>query len=634
MQGRETHVEDNNKRLADAVMAHVGGAGNIASLNHCSTRLRLTVKDADAFDVQAIKEIPGVLDVVKSMGGYQIIVGNNVSKVYQAIQDKHHFKSDAAGGRVAANPFELLLNTLSDIMGPVIPAIVAAGLVSAIATICTLAGMSTESSTYQIVYALSQAPFYFLPFMVAYTSARHWNINPVLTMTLAGVLLYPNIVTLMGAGAPIDLFGLPVTAGTYTSSLIPMILTCWVMSYVYHAVERYCPEAIRYVFAPLTTLVIMLPIMLCITGPVGTWIGDVLMLLVQWLNGVAPGAIVLVFGALTPFMVLTGSHLALLPIVMGSFETFGFDTFMFPAFIGMNFSQFAVSLAVFLKAKNPSLKSTAFSTGLTAFLSGTTEPTLYGLCLRLKRPLIATVVGCVANGIYCAIFQVKCFAFGAPSFFTMVNFVDPAGSANFFYALGAVAVTIVVTFAATWILGFDESGFVDEGDEGGDASNGSADAPTAPFAHEDRDDSVLSPLEGELVPAETATAALAPGEAASSVAIKASGSVAFAPVTGEVTAVAPEGNEVTLRSDRGIEVRVRVGTEEAAAVSAACQTHVAAGDHVTKGERLLTFDRAAFERAGARALATITVMNARDLVDVVRLDHGFVGVGDRIMAAI
>ena len=632
-------MEDNNKRLADAIMAHVGGAGNIASLNHCSTRLRLNVKDVDAFDVEAIKEIPGVLDVVKSMGGYQIIVGNNVSKVYQAIQEAYHFKTDAQGGRVAANPFELLLNTLSDVMGPVIPAIVAAGLVSAVATVCTLAGMSAESTTYQIVYALSQAPFYYLPFMVAYTSARHWGINPVLTMTLAGVLLYPNLVTLMGAGNPIDLFGLPVTSATYTSSLIPMILTCWVMSYVYHFVEQHCPEAIRYVFAPLTTLAVMLPVMLCVTGPVGTWIGDIFMMLVQWMNGVAPGLIVFVFGALAPFMVLTGSHLALLPLVMTSFETIGYDTFMFPAFIGMNFSQFAVSLAIFLKAKNPSLKSTAFSTGLTAFLSGTTEPTLYGLCLRLKRPFIASVIGCVANGVFCAIFGLKCFAFGAPSFFTMVNFVDPSGSSNFFYALGAVAVTIVVTFAATWVLGFDEGGFVDASAEV-DSNRDDADHVTS---HDDRDSSVSSPVDGELIAGEEVPDSfLTTEEAQASVVIKTSADTAFAPISGEVIGVASSGNEVTLRSDQGIEVRVCLVVGERSAsngvengLSAIDATaSVSVGERVKKGDQIMSLNRRALGRADTAVFSIITVLNARDLVDIVRLNHGRVGVGDRVIAAI
>jgi len=450
---------DNNQRLAREIMAHVGGADNITALNHCTTRLRLQVKDPEKFDLEAIKKISGVLDVIKSMGGFQIIVGNNVRKVFDVIVAEYNVKVDAAGGRVSANWFQVLLNVLSDIMGPALPAIVGAGLFSAIATICTLCGMSTESSTYQIIYAVSQVPFYFLPFILAYTCARHWKLNPVMTIFLTGVMFHPSFSALVDAGGKIDLFGLPVTATSYAFTFIPIILTCWAMHYVSEFLEEHIPDSVRYVMVPFLTMAIMVPIALCITGPIGTWIGAIVNGFVGMINSKVPWLTVLVVGFLAPFLVLTGSHLALTPLFIVGFSTLGYDSIVFPAFIGMNFSQFAVSLAVFLKTKNKNLKQTSFSTGLTAFLTGTTEPTLYGICIRLKKPLIATVIGSTANAIYCAIFGVKEYAMGAPSFFTMVNFIDPNGSNNFVYAIGAVVVTIVVTFAATWILGWDESIF-------------------------------------------------------------------------------------------------------------------------------------------------------------------------------
>lgn len=456
-------AEDNNKRLADEIIPLVGGAENIASLNHCSTRLRLRVNNEDKFDLEGIKKISGVMDVVKSMGGYQIIIGNNVSKVYNAIVSNYNIKADAQEGRTAANPFEMVLNVLADIMGPVIPAIVAAGLISALATICTLLGMDTNSSTYQILYSVSQAPFYFLPFLVAYTSARHWHLNPVMTEFIAGVLLYPSFTALVDAGGKITLFGLPVTAATYSSSLIPMILTCWAMSYVNKWVEKIVPDAIRYVGVPFLTTIIMVPIALCVTGPVGTWIGDLLAVMVNFLSVHAPGIMIFIIATIAPLMVLTGSHLALLPILMANFQNFGYDNTLLVAFLGINFSMFGVSLAVFLKAKNPSLKATAFSAGITAFLSGTTEPALYGLCIRLKKPLIAAFIGCAATGLWLAFAGVKIYSFGAPGFFTMANFIDPSGvdTANFMQAVIAAIISIVVTFIATYAIGFDESDFGD-----------------------------------------------------------------------------------------------------------------------------------------------------------------------------
>lgn len=459
-------AKDNNKRLADEIMQYVGGPNNIASLNHCSTRLRLKVNDEDKFDVEAIKKISGVLEVVKSMGGFQIIIGNNVSKVFKEITDNYNVKSDAVGGRVAANPFEIILNVLADVVGPAIPAVVAAGLFSAIATISTLFGLSNESSTYQILYSVSQAPFYFLPFLIAYTSAKHWKLNPVMTEMIAGVMLYPSFTALVDSGTKITFFGIPVTAVSYASTLIPIILTCWVMFYVNKLVEKIVPDAIRYVGVPFLTVVIMVPIALCVTGPVGTWIGDLLGLLINFLNTYAPRLTIFVIATLAPLMVLTGSHLALLPIVMSNFTNLGYDNSLLVGFIGINFAMFGVSLAVFLKSKYATLKSTAFSTGITAFLTGTTEPALYGLCLRLKKPLIAAFIGCGITGLYLAFAQVKIYSFGAPGFFTMANYIDPTGAdpTNFYRAIGGAAVSIISTFIATWALGFDESDMSD-GDE-------------------------------------------------------------------------------------------------------------------------------------------------------------------------
>ena len=456
---------DNNLRLAKEIMSHVGGSDNITALNHCSTRLRLKVRNEEIFEFDEIKKIDGVLDVVKAIGGYQIIVGNNVSKVYKAITENYSIKASGETGRVAANPFELLLNTLADIMGPAIPAIVVAGLISALLTLCTFAGLSTDSSTYTILYAASQAPFYFLPVLTAYTSAKHWKVSPILALFLAGIMLYPTLIEAGNAGGMISLFGLPVTAVNYSTSLIPIILTIWIMHYVTALVDKYCPDAIRYILAPLGVMLIMMPIMLCVSGPVGAWVGDLMSLLVTWLNNHVPWLTVLVLSAIAPFLVLTGSHLTLMPLLVANFTNLGYDNSLLIAFIGMNFSQFAVSAAVFFKSKKPALKSTAFSTGLTAFLTGTTEPALYGLCLRLKKPLIATFIGCIANGVYCALTQVKIYSFGAPAFLTLANFIDPAGSNNFYLALGAVALTIIVTFIATWLLGFDESGFEDSDSE-------------------------------------------------------------------------------------------------------------------------------------------------------------------------
>lgn len=610
---------DNNKRLAKEIMAHVGGADNIASLNHCSTRLRLTVKNDEAFDSEAIKKIDGVLDVLKAMGGYQIIVGNNVSKVFKEITSNYGVSLDAKGGRVAGNPLEVLLNVLSDIMGPVIPAVVAAGLLSAVATMATMAGLSAESSTYQLIYTASQAPFYFLPFLVAYTSAKHWKLNPVLTLMMAGMMMYPSYTAMVDAQAQITLFGLPVPAVTYASSLVPIIFTCWAMNYIYHWLDKHCPESIRYVMVPFITIVIMIPVMFCITGPIGAYISQLISLLVTWLNETVPFLTVLIVSCLAPFLVLTGSHLGLLPIVISSFESYGFDSILFVAFIGMNFSQFAVSLAVFLKAKSSALKSTAFSTGLTAFLTGTTEPALYGLSLRLKKPLIATFIGCAANGLFCALTSVKTYAFGAPGFFTMVNFIDPNGSNNFYFAIGAAVITIVVTFAATWILGFDESGFTNDSE----------------YEPAENNESVLiSPVKGEIQQlSNIKDDVFSTGMMGDGIVILPEEDVIRAPISGEIIVVSPTNHAVGIRSKNGIEILIHVGFKSEL-LEDEFKANVREGDHVSAGEPVLNFNRKKLEKKGYGLETIVVVTNSKNYNDIIKTTKTHVTTEDNIIIAI
>lgn len=446
---------DNNQRLAKEIMA-VLKPEDIASLQHCSTRLRLTLNEGAVFPEEEIKKIQGVMGTKKAMDGYQIIIGNNVSKVHAEIVNNYNINAEDNSGKVGGNLFDKFLGAISAIVGPAVPAIVASGLVSAIVSVLKLIGVNAESTTMTYLSSLANVALYFLPFILAYTSAKYFKVNPVMAIFIAGLLMYPDVATLAASEDAVTLFGLPVYKVNYASSLIPIILSVWSLKYITKLIEKIVPNAVRYVFVPLLTALIMLPIAVCVTGPIGGAIGSLIANGAEALYNTVPWLGVLILSCISPLLVLTGSHLALLPLLVANFSTRGYDDSLLIAFIGMNFSQFAVSAAVFLKAKNAEIKSTASSCAITAFFAGITEPSLYGITLRLKKPLIATFIGCIANGIYCAIFRVKIYSFGAPSFFTMANFIDPAGSSNFAYAIGAVIVTIVVTFAATWLLGFDE----------------------------------------------------------------------------------------------------------------------------------------------------------------------------------
>lgn len=458
----------NYEKLGDEIIARLGGESNITKLFHCATRLRFQLADMSKADLEGIKNVTDVMGAVESVGGVQVIIGNDVAAAYEAIVKKYDIEG-TANSVPAEKPEEKgsivsrLLNVLSSIIGPAIPLIMCSGLICALLIICTKCGLSAESTTYTILSAAGNAGLYFLPVLLAYTSAKKFGCDIMTSVFLGAVMISPALMGLAEAGSFVSLFGLPVKTVNYSSSVIPIILTIWVFSYVEKLVVKIVPAAVKFVFKTFLSVVLMIPIMLCVTGPIGSYCGDLLCNLLTAVNGVAPWATVLVVGCLAPLLVLTGMHLALIPLVMTLFATVGYDNMLFVAFIGMNFSQFGVALACMLKTKNKNLRTLASSCAVTAVLAGVTEPTLYGICVRMKKPLIATWIACVVNAVFCAVTSVKVFSFGAPSFFTMPIFLNPDGTMNnFYFAIAAAVLTVVVSFVATWALGFDDSIYGEE----------------------------------------------------------------------------------------------------------------------------------------------------------------------------
>lgn len=453
--------------LTNSILEELGGAKNVSGLFHCATRLRFRLNDKSIVRAKQIEAIPGVLGTVDDAAGIQVVIGNDVKKAYATLMEQHPEMAELSGGAVEddgreperTNIVKRLLNMLSAVVGPVIPLIMCSGLISALLVILTTwGGLSPESSTYTLLNMVGTGALYFLPVFVAYTSAKRFGCDIMTSLFLGALLISPTLIGMVEAGSFVDLFGLPVKTGDYTSTLIPAILTIWVYSHVEKLVDRIVPDAVKFVFRPLLGLVIMLPVMLCVTAPLGNYVGGLLNSAMTAINDVAPWASVLVVGCLAPLLVLTGMHLALIPLVMTSFATVGYDNMLFVAFIGMNFSQFGVALACFLKSKNANLKALSLSCAITAFFAGVTEPALYGISVRMKRPLVATWLACVVNAVFCAICSVKVFQFGAPSFFTMPIFLNPDGTmGNFYFAIAAAAISIIVAFVATWALGFDDS---------------------------------------------------------------------------------------------------------------------------------------------------------------------------------
>lgn len=444
---------------AKEILAKAGGESNIVSVNHCMTRLRLTLKDESLVSDEQIKGIKGVVGVMKKAGQYQIVIGNEVAKCYKEFLKLGNF-SDQAGGSPApakgGNIVSMILDAISGSMSPVIPAIIGAGMIQVLNIILGWI-VPAESQTMQLMSVIGNTAFYFLPVLVAFSAGRKFGANPVLVTAVVAILLHPNFIALTGAEGGINFLGIPVTSFDYSSSLIPAILTAYVMSWIERGIEKITPAFTKNFLKPMLIILISSPIAFLILGPLGSFIGGGLSwLLVQIQSHVSIAAYIIMAAAM-PFIVMTGMHWAFIPVVFGALPPAGAgESLMLPAMLISNLGIGGVCLAVALKSKVGVTKQLGASSGVSALLAGVTEPGLYGVVMPLKKPLIALIASNAITGLIAGIMHVEATSFASPSLLALPIFVNAERSSNFVMACICAVISIVLSFVLTWVLGFED----------------------------------------------------------------------------------------------------------------------------------------------------------------------------------
>lgn len=445
-------------QMAKDILARVGGAENITFMAHCATRLRFNFKDESKVDTEALKKVSGVIGVVKKGGQHQIIIGPDVAQVMRRIQDagvafsgKVEEEKEAPKGNV----INRLLNTVSGIFAPLIPALIAGGMVKALLTLLVfLKLVDNTSQTYYIINFIADAAFYFLPVFVAISTASKLKCNMYLAGVIGAILLHPNFSALVSAGESVKFIGLPVTLVSYGSSVIPSILAIWLMSYVEPFADKISPKPIKFLAKPLITTIIVAPVTLIVLGPLGYTIGTGLAAGADFLNQHVGWLVPTLMGAFMPLLVLTGMHWSFAPIIVQSYASYGYEAIMGPGSFVSNICQGSAALAVALKTKNKELKQVATSAGITALL-GVTEPAMFGVTLKLKKPLYAVIAGGAVGGLYAGLMGVVRYTSGTPGLASFAVFIGE-NPMNIVHAFISVGIGFVVTFILTWILGFED----------------------------------------------------------------------------------------------------------------------------------------------------------------------------------
>ena len=391
------------KKVAEKILERVGGKNNVQGLVHCMTRLRFKLKDESIVDDELVKKTKGVMGIMKKGGQYQIIIGNEVGAVYKEICQLGDFQSDSTPKNEKQKENQgivsSILDTISGIMSPVIPAIIGAAMIKVLLTVLPMIGILSESSeTYKLLAAIGDGAFFFMPVLIAMSAAKKFNTNSYYAVSIALIILHPNFISLLNdakeAGTTVAFLGfIPVTYASYSYSVIPIILSVWALSYIEVFVDKITPNITKNFLKPMLVVLITAPIVMVAIGPLGTIFGNVLSSIVYFIHDKLGFISVGLVAAVFPFIVMTGMHHTFTPIKLGMIATTGFEGFICIAEFCSNMAQGAAALAVSIKSKNKDIKQTSGSSAFSALVAGITEPALYGTTLRLKRPMIGACIG-------------------------------------------------------------------------------------------------------------------------------------------------------------------------------------------------------------------------------------------------
>ena len=621
---------DYNK-IAQDILDNVGGKANVKQVTHCFTRLRFILKDESLAKKDVVEHLEGVISVVVSGGQFQVVCGAKVTKIYDATVA---ILGDAvAGGSVdeqvpdQKQPLgNLILQKITEIFTPLVPAIAAAGLIKGLlAAFAKVPGFDTANSTYIIMNTASNVIFYFMPVFLAYTASKALKCSSVVAMMLGGFICHPTIDALVqDVATKSTIFGLPVikmafTVGesskvfAYTESVIPILLGVIVLYFLEKFLKKVVPEILQLILVPGLSLIIMVPVMLTVVGPVGIYVGYIIQFLYNALYGFSPVLGGIIVGGLWGVCVIFGAHRALLPIGLNDVALTGTNTLM--CFAGSaNFSQAGAALGVMLKTKSQDLKQVAASASLSAWLVGITEPAIYGCNLRLKKPMVCAVIAGALGGGIMGIGHAVNTGFANNGILTIMSYYGEGTSLGQFvaYLLG-IAVAFFGAAILTYIVGFED---VDAVPAGAAALESDLAMPTAP-AHTGETVEIASPVEGKAYPLNEVQDEVFASEALGK-------GIAVLPTKGEVVAPAdctvsvlyPTLHAMGLKLEDGTELLIHIGMDTVAMNGDGFTKHVNEGDKIKKGTPIVSFDIDKIKAAGYDTTVSVIISNTADFAEV------------------
>lgn len=651
----------NYDALAKTIIKDVGGKDNVISVVHCTTRLRFKLKDEKKANDDALKDTDGVVTVVKAGGQYQVVIGNEVADVYEAVLKEGGF---SGGGQVADDDLDdsnmslmdKAIDLISGIFTPILGPMAAAGMIKGLTAMCASFGwLAKTSGTYEVLYAIGDGFFYFLPLILAITSAKKFKVDRFTAITIGAAMCYPAMVAMNSSKKVLfDLFngtflhsqvhatflGIPIISMNYTSTVIPIILAVWFASVVEKWCKKWIPTVVKTFLVPFVTLLIVVPLTFLIIGPLATWIGNALAAITSAVYNFSPVLAGILLGGFWQVFVIFGVHWGFVAVMMSNIAALGYDPILGLS-LGASFAQIGVVLAILLQTKDQKLKGIA----LPAFLSGifgVTEPAIYGVTLPRKKPFVLSCIAAGIGGGLIGFFGTKMYMMGGMGVFVIPAAIGPKTGVDMsvYGLMIAMAVSFVLGFILQMVLGkksvdqaYDEkqAKTVQEVENQADTI-----AKAAPSLASTSDLNVstelVSPLAGELLPlSEVKDEVFSSGAMGEGVAVEPSEGVLHAPADGKVVMTFPTGHAIGMKTSDGAEILMHIGMDTVNLQGHGFETLVAKGDEVKAGDELVKFDIDAIHAKGYVVTTPIVVTNSKDYEKITVVSQGKVKVGQEIL---
>ena len=598
-------VRDYEKLAVDIINA-VGGKENIVKAARCATRLRLVLKETPKDAHKKVSELTGVITVVENNGQFQVVIGTHVGKVFDKVQTIVDLDDSSKDEAPKGTILNRVIATMSAVFAPFIYILAAAGILQGCLILINMAYPSFQSTgTYEVLSFMSWAPFTFLPIFIAITASRHFKCNMFIAVACCASLVSPTwseIAARIAGGENISFLGIALAETTYTSSVLPPLFLVWILSYVEKFVEKSLPDVVKSLFTPLLCMIIMVPLTIVAIGPVSDNLATAIANGYNSLYNFAPALAAAVIGGLWQIVVIFGVHWGVTPMCLANYDMYGMDTFQ--AFQTMAVvAQMGAAFGVFLKAKKMETKNVSLSAGITGIF-GITEPAIYGVTLKYKKPFICSCVAGALGAVVASFFNVAYYAYaGLPGLLTVVNAINPENPTSIMGMAIGCAIAVIGSIILVQIVGF--------GEESEEVKEDIIKEVATTLL--DNNKEIKNPLSGKVLPlSKVEDAVFSSGAMGNGIAIDPTDNKVYAPFDGTVEFIAETKHAIGLKSDDGVELLIHVGMDTVKMNGKGFDVKTKVNERVKEGDLLLEFDRNEIQKEGYSLITPVVITNSNN----------------------